>query len=248
MNGAVPCVSFEQTHSFCNVKTIIPVIRPFVLTLLILANLAASTVAQEVSIPDPGLNATIREALQKPIGPLTEQDLLSLTNLNARSRNVASIDGLEAARNLVALDLQINHLNNFSLPSELTNLVTLDVSSNPLTNIFLPTGLANLTSLTLESDGLTNLTLPADLTRLNNLDLENNQLTSFDLPSNLTNLICARPRLQFIHQLFPSGRADESGHVLFRRKSADQRRLASGIVRHDRVESVPESTHQLHPP
>ncbi len=189
MNGAVPCVSFEQTHSFCNVKTIIPVIRPFVLTLLILANLAASTVAQEVSIPDPGLNATIREVLQKPIGPLTEQDLLSLTNLNARSRNVASIDGLEAARNLVALDLQINHLNNFSLPSELTNLVTLDVSSNPLTNIFLPTGLANLTSLTLESDGLTNLTLPADLTRLNNLDLENNQLTSFDLPSNLTNLI-----------------------------------------------------------
>ncbi|PYV34767.1 MAG: hypothetical protein DMG09_20710, partial [Acidobacteria bacterium] len=85
MNGAVPCVSFEQTHSFCNVKTIIPVIRPFVLTLLILANLAASTVAQEVSIPDPGLNATIREVLQKPIGPLTEQDLLSLTNLNARS-------------------------------------------------------------------------------------------------------------------------------------------------------------------
>ena len=43
---------------------------------------------EEVSIPDPGLNAAIREALEKPNGPLTEQDLLSLTNLNASNRNV----------------------------------------------------------------------------------------------------------------------------------------------------------------
>src|SRR5262249_23950953 len=37
----------------------------------------------EVSIPDPGLNAAVREALQKPSGPLTEQDLLGLEVLNA---------------------------------------------------------------------------------------------------------------------------------------------------------------------
>ena len=101
-----------------------------------------------MSIPDPGLNAAIREALQKPTGPLTQQDLLSLTNLNASSRNVRSIDGLEAARNLVSLDLQINHLTNFSLPGALTNLSTLDLSVNPLTNFSLPNGLTNLTSLT----------------------------------------------------------------------------------------------------
>ena len=120
------------------------------LSVFVLSNLVVSTLAQEVSIPDPGLNAAIREALQKPIGPLTEQDLLSLTNLNARRRNVRSIDGLEAARNLVSLDLQINRLTNFSLPSELTNLSTLDLSVNPLTNFSLPSGLTNLTSLTIE--------------------------------------------------------------------------------------------------
>ena len=37
-----------------------------------------------------------RVALQKPFGPLTEQDLLSLTNLDASRRNVSSIAGLEA--------------------------------------------------------------------------------------------------------------------------------------------------------
>src|SRR4026209_725296 len=86
------------------------------LATLILAGFAGSILAQEVSIPDPGLNAAIREALQKPVGPLTGQDLLSLTNLNARDRNVSSITGLEAARNLAVLDLQINRLTNFSLP------------------------------------------------------------------------------------------------------------------------------------
>src|SRR6266496_2369041 len=114
-----------------------------ILATLILTGFVVSTRAQEVSIPDPGLNAAIRAALQKPSGPLTEQDLLTLTNLDASRRNVRSIAGLEAARNLASLDLQINRLTNFSLPSQFTNLMVLDLSVNPLTNIFLPTGLAH---------------------------------------------------------------------------------------------------------
>ena len=46
-------------------------VRPLVLTLLALSGFMGATLAQEVSIPDPGLNAAIREALQQPIGPLT---------------------------------------------------------------------------------------------------------------------------------------------------------------------------------
>jgi formylglycine-generating enzyme required for sulfatase activity len=145
--------------------------------------------AQEVAIPDPGLNAAVREALQKPAGPLTTEDLLSLTNLNARNRNVKSISGLEAARNLVSLELQVNRLTNFALPSQLTNLSTLDLSANPLTNFSLPSGLKSLTSLTIEGAGLTSLTLPATLTGLTNLDVEGNNIPSFNLPSNLTSLV-----------------------------------------------------------
>jgi formylglycine-generating enzyme required for sulfatase activity/Leucine-rich repeat (LRR) protein len=170
-------------------KTVIPVVRPLVPVLLGMACLITSTLAQEVSVPDPGLNAAIRETLQKLSGPLTEQDLLSLTNLNARNRNVSSIAGLESARNLVTLDLEINNLSNVSLLSALTNLSTLDLSVNPLGSFSLPSELTNLTSLTLESDGLTNLTLPVGLTRLNNLDVENNHLTTFNELSNLTSLV-----------------------------------------------------------
>src|SRR4051794_18542707 len=114
-------------------EIIIPAIRPLVLSLLILANCVNLARAQVVSIPDPGLNAAVREALQKPTGLLTEQDLLGLTNLDASSRNVSSLDGLETARNLVSLNLQSNSLTNFALPSTLTNLTRLDLSVNSMT-------------------------------------------------------------------------------------------------------------------
>lgn len=64
-------------------KTIIQVIRPLVPTLLALATFAVSTTAQEVIIPDADLNAAVCAALQKPNGPLTEQDLLGLTDMSA---------------------------------------------------------------------------------------------------------------------------------------------------------------------
>jgi len=53
-------------------------IRPFVLTLLILAHFVALTRGQEVTISDPGLNAAILEALGKPAGPLATNNLGSI--------------------------------------------------------------------------------------------------------------------------------------------------------------------------
>src|SRR5258708_29494052 len=92
------------------------------LHLLVLTSLLATAQAQVVSIPDPGLNAAIRDTLQKPAGPLTAQDLLSLTNLSAVGRSVSSLEGLEAAHNLTTLDLYRNYLTNLTLPAGLSNL------------------------------------------------------------------------------------------------------------------------------
>ena len=100
-----------------NMKTNIPLIRPLVLSLLVLASFVTTTLAQEVQIPDPGLNAAIREALQIPNGPLTEQDLLRLINLDAFSRDISSVEGLEAARNLERLFLDSNRLTHSPFPA-----------------------------------------------------------------------------------------------------------------------------------
>ena len=119
---------------------------------------------------------------------ITEQDLLALTDLNARNRNVESINGLEAARNLLFLDLESNLLSNVSLPGELTNLGVLDLSFNLLTNFSMPSGLTNLAKLEIAGNFLSNFTLPAGLTGLASLGLANNQITNFELPSDLVNL------------------------------------------------------------
>jgi len=168
---------------------IIRLASPLLRTLLFLSGFVVPTLAQEVQVPDPGLNVAIRLALGNPNGPLTVQEMLSLTHLNASRRNVSSIAGLEAARNLVSLELQINHLTNLALPSQLTNLSTLDLSANPLTNLFLPSEVTKLTSLTAEGAGLASLTLPATLMSLTNLDVEGNNIASFNLTSNLASLV-----------------------------------------------------------
>ncbi len=147
----------------------------------------AVAVAQTVSIPDPGLNAAVREALQKPTGPLTQQDLLNLTVLNAHDRNISSLAGLEAASNLNTLLLHGNQVHSIDL-STWMNLAALDLGDNSLTNVTLPNGMTNLFSLLLPDNGLTQLTLPADLSRLEELNLNNNDLVSFELPSTLTGL------------------------------------------------------------
>src|SRR5438094_615170 len=105
-----------------------------ILQLLVLSSLITTAQAQEVSIPDPGLNAAIREALQKPAGPLTAQDLLSLTNLDASFRGVKSLEGLEAAHDLTTLNLEYNELTSLTLPAGLTNLTTLNLGANQLTD------------------------------------------------------------------------------------------------------------------
>src|SRR5438477_10762421 len=109
----------------------------FPFLLLALSSFISTVSAQEVIISDPGLNAAVRATLNKPAGPLTQQDLLGLTFLNAHDRNISNLAGLEAARNLNTLLLFSNHLPNFALPT-LTNLVSLNLSGNSLTNVSLP--------------------------------------------------------------------------------------------------------------
>src|SRR5262245_32437964 len=136
----------------------------YIIPVLTLTGFMLSARAQGVSVPDPGLNIAIRETLQKPIGQLTDQDLLSLTSLNASGRNVSSLEGLQAARNLVVLNLQSNRLTNLTFPSGLTKLIDLNLNFNPLTNCVFPGGLTNLTGLDIQEASLTNLTLPAGMT------------------------------------------------------------------------------------
>ena len=79
-----------QSNQFTFMAIISSIIRPLVLTALTLGSFTTSTLAEEVSIPDPNLNTAIRATLGKPAGPLTQADMLSLTNLSAIFRNITN--------------------------------------------------------------------------------------------------------------------------------------------------------------
>jgi len=171
-----------STFAKVNLRTLIPLFG----LILHLTSIVAS--AQEVAIPDPGLNAAIRETLNKPTGSLTEQDMLSLTSLSAIGRGISSVQGLEVARNLSVLDLDSNSLTNFAVASALTNLNTLVLFNNHLTNFVLPNGSAKLNFLDLGFNSLVQCSIPGGLTNLDTLFLEGNRLTTFALPAGLTAL------------------------------------------------------------
>ena len=126
-------------------------------------SLRTTVVAQEISVPDPGLNTAIRDALQKPAGPLTSQDLLGLAVLNASGRNITNLQGLEFAHNLTSLNLRSNHFTNLSFPGGLAKLNSLDLGFNPLTNLTLPPDVTNLDAIFLNTNVLTTFVLPETL-------------------------------------------------------------------------------------
>ena len=129
-----------------------------VLATILLPFLTASALAQDVVIADGGLDAAIRDTLHKPTGPLTQQDLLTLTNLNASNRSIFSLEGLEFASNLVSLDLQSNFLASASIPSTLTKLTTADLSFQfiGMRNCSFPNTLTNLSRVLVKINALTN--------------------------------------------------------------------------------------------
>jgi Leucine-rich repeat (LRR) protein len=148
-------------------------------------------------IPDPALLAAVRHALGKPAGDVTLEDMGNLIALEAKG--VTSIEGLQAATNLQALNLSGTRTGTGGCPyvpavpddldlsplRGLSALARLDLHGNALRNIELPDGLSGLTFLDLSCNELQLLTLPADLASLTTLAAINNDLVSVNIPEGV---------------------------------------------------------------
>jgi len=97
-----------------------------------------------IHFPDPGLEAAVREALNKPAGEITDQELLGITTLDARYHKIANIEGIEYLVNLTELDLYGNQIVDISPLSGLSKLTTLILTRNEVADI---SPLSTLTSL-----------------------------------------------------------------------------------------------------
>ena len=102
-----------------------------VLSLLIFFVQPAEAV-MEVDIPDPGLEAAIRDYLNMPTGPIEDRDLRLIVVLLADDMGITDLTGLEYCDSLRHLYLWNNKISDISALSGLSHLYDVFLWNNPL--------------------------------------------------------------------------------------------------------------------
>ena len=147
-----------------------------------------STLPEVVSFTDYNLERAVRQALKKPEGPLTTDDLASLTSLDVEEQNIKSLDGLEHATALDTLNLLGNEIEDVSPLSDLSNLTFLRLGGNRVADVSALSSLTKLKWLSLWGNRVADVSALSSLTDLNTLNLSGNEIEDVNSLSNLTKL------------------------------------------------------------
>jgi len=83
-----------------------------------------------VSIPDTYLEMALLNALEQRTGPITMEQLSSLTVLRAWEREIKNLEGIQYCTNLQELFLGYNYIKDISPLKELTQLKELYLNGN----------------------------------------------------------------------------------------------------------------------
>ena len=125
-----------------------------------------------VHIPDLELSTAIHKALGKlPSEQLTREDMLRLTSLEARRRQISDLTGLEFATHLEELDLRFTNISDLTPLAGLTTLTTLTLHWTNISDLTPLAGLTELTTLSLVRTNISDLTPLTGLTKLTKIRL-----------------------------------------------------------------------------
>ena len=94
--------------------------------------------------PDPGLQACVNIALQRP-----NSTVESITTLACPGWEIEAIEGIDALEGLQHLDISDNRISSIAPLDALRNLSTLTASNNRITDVALLESMATLTAATL---------------------------------------------------------------------------------------------------
>lgn len=141
-----------------------------------------------VAFKDSNLESLVRNALNKPSGSITQNDMLSLTNLSGSYQNITDLTGLQYATNLTHLDLSNNKITNIDCLSSLTDLWYLDLSYNQISDLSSIGYMTRLSSLYLRNNQISDISLLEGCTQLLSIGLSGNKISNLYPLSNFSNL------------------------------------------------------------
>jgi len=138
--------------------------------------------------PSRGLEAVIREKARKHEGELTTADYESIVALDAGSRRLSSLNGIERMAHLEWLKLDNNQMTDIRPLKSLRNLVYLDLGSNRISDLSPLSELENLKTLILDHNAIRDIAALRGLTQLRALNLTGNRISDIRPLANMTNL------------------------------------------------------------
>jgi hypothetical protein len=152
-------------------------------------------------------DANLEQAIQQELGvdtPVSEQQMLELTTLNAEEYSIQNIDGLRYAKNLIKLYLYDNEISDISELSDLNNLEILFLSNNKISDASPVANLINLYILRLDNNPLNgNISAVSGLTNLTELLLDGCGQMNLSVVSGLKNLHWLSVNNNGIHDIEP---------------------------------------------
>ena len=137
---------------------------------------------------DANLEEVIREALNNHTGDITQEDLLSLTRLDASVKEISHLSGMEYLTLLTWLDLHANQISDVGHLSSLTLLTWLDLENNQISDLSPLANLTNLTEANLQRNQIDNLQPLATWIKVENLYLTNNRIKDINSLASLSEL------------------------------------------------------------
>lgn len=159
MGGAFCSLTLQPIALQCDQdKKVVTMMNPIVRSLLLPGALIGIGIALTgcpiggggpAFFADKALESAVRAELGKPLGILSANDLLSVTEISASALNIRNLSGIEGCRNLTVLDLHDNMVRSITPLENLVNLRVLDLSHNEITQISAISGLFLLEELNL---------------------------------------------------------------------------------------------------
>ena len=140
-----------------------------------------------IIFPDPGLEAAIRDIINKPAGAIYDYDVSWLSGFGAVDRGIVSLEGIQFCPSITHVNLERNYIVDINLLSNLTNLYSLNLSDNQIVDISALAGLTNLWGLALGQNQIVDISPLSGLTNLIILWLDGNEIVDigpiWELPS-----------------------------------------------------------------
>jgi hypothetical protein len=151
-----------------------PVLLAAIVISIFLLQGGALAINRPVEFHNDPLEAVVREALHRSDGAIYHRHLRTMRVLDASSRRMTQLDGIELMPNLVELDLSGNRLIDISGLAGLTHLEKLNLRGNDVREISPLAGLAALEYLNLyDNRNIRNIGPLAGLVNLKTLILAN---------------------------------------------------------------------------